>query len=221
MAAMLWLIIKYLFLFSVGAGAVMLVLYVVGGALGMVFILVSPILIGAHLLLRLCYSILHHYGFDKKGRVGWLVRATNFYYKYPDVIEGEIRDYEAMRLQNGLPPYSTWEWVQTFKDDRYAEFYQRMVSSGVIDPAATRSSTSNNSREEEPPKAKSDVTDPYTVLGVSKKASLDEIKAAYRSLMKTNHPDRVAGLDSALHQFATDRTRQIRQAFEQLSGSTS
>jgi len=218
MVAMLWLVVKYLFLFSVAAGAVMLVLYVVGGVLGIVFLLLSPILIGAHLLVRLCYSVLHYYGFDKKGRIGWLVRATNFYYKYPDVIESEIRNYESMRLQNGLPPYSTWEWVQTFKDDRYVEFYQRLVSSGVIDPGATRTSTSNKSKEDKPQK---EVPDPYTILGISNKASFDEIKAAYRSLMKVNHPDRVAGLDSALQQFATDRTRQIHQAFEQLSGSMS
>ena len=38
--------------------------------------------------------------------------------------------------------------------------------------------------------ASSAMTDPYVQLGISKKASEDEIKSAYRKLAKTNHPDK-------------------------------
>ena len=33
------------------------------------------------------------------------------------------------------------------------------------------------------------VTDPYSVLGISKDASKEEIKKAYRKKAKENHPD--------------------------------
>jgi DnaJ-class molecular chaperone len=53
--------------------------------------------------------------------------------------------------------------------------------------------------------------DPYSVLGVKKTASLDEIKAAWRSLAKALHPDRNQGDPSAHMRFA-----EIGQAYQLL-----
>jgi len=43
--------------------------------------------------------------------------------------------------------------------------------------------------------------DPYVVLGVAHSAGFDEVKAAYRQLMRENHPDTVAGVKSAPREF--------------------
>ena len=55
------------------------------------------------------------------------------------------------------------------------------------------------------------IEDPYKVLGVSRDASDDEIKRAYRRLAKEYHPDRNPG-DAA----AAKKMQQINAAYEQI-----
>jgi len=56
------------------------------------------------------------------------------------------------------------------------------------------------------------VRDPYQVLGVSRDASGDEIKAAFRRLAREHHPDRNPGDDSAKERF-----QEINAAYQLLS----
>jgi len=53
--------------------------------------------------------------------------------------------------------------------------------------------------------------DPYRTLGLAPTASLAEVKAAYRRLAKTNHPD--AGGEGSLPRFLA-----IQAAYERLAG---
>ncbi|MFK7786047.1 MAG: DnaJ domain-containing protein [Crocinitomicaceae bacterium] len=55
------------------------------------------------------------------------------------------------------------------------------------------------------------------VLGVSLNASMDEIKKAYRSLVKVHHPDKFAGESERQQKIAEERFIQIQQAYELLS----
>jgi molecular chaperone DnaJ len=57
-------------------------------------------------------------------------------------------------------------------------------------------------------------TDPYSVLGVDRKASSEEIKKAYRKLAREHHPDRNQG-DAR----AEARFKEIGEAYELLSDS--
>jgi DnaJ like chaperone protein len=73
--------------------------------------------------------------------------------------------------------------------------------------------------------AGSDATDdPHAVLGVAPDASLDEIRAAYRRLMRTHHPDLLAasGVPDDRIALATARVARINAARDRLlRGATS
>jgi len=60
--------------------------------------------------------------------------------------------------------------------------------------------------------------DDFAVLGLSSKASNDEVKRAYRRLMSQHHPDKLVakGLPSELMQLANEKTHQIRTAYERV-----
>ena len=53
---------------------------------------------------------------------------------------------------------------------------------------------------------------PYDVLGVSPNASDDEIKKAYRNLVKKYHPDRYAG-DPKAQEAAGEKLKQVNEAY--------
>ena len=61
--------------------------------------------------------------------------------------------------------------------------------------------------------------DPYEVLGVSKDASVDEIKKAYRKLAKKYHPDNY--VNNPLSNLAEEKFKEINEAYEQLTNESS
>ncbi len=56
------------------------------------------------------------------------------------------------------------------------------------------------------------MTDPYKILGVSRDASDEEIKKAYRALARKYHPDNYAGSDLA--DLAGERMKEINEAYD-------
>lgn len=54
------------------------------------------------------------------------------------------------------------------------------------------------------------------IIGVSEHASMDEIKKAYRGLVKLHHPDRFATESSEQQQLAAERFKEVQKAYEVL-----
>jgi DnaJ-domain-containing protein 1 len=53
------------------------------------------------------------------------------------------------------------------------------------------------------------------VLGVSHETTIDEVKTAYKVLVKQNHPDRVSGMADAFHRLAELQTKKINVAYRE------
>ena len=64
-----------------------------------------------------------------------------------------------------------------------------------------------------------DKADPYTVLGVSRDATDAQIKAAYRRLIRENHPDKLVaqGMPQEFIDMANEKLAKINAAYDKLS----
>lgn len=58
--------------------------------------------------------------------------------------------------------------------------------------------------------------DPYKVLGITKDATDDEVKKAYRKMAMKYHPDRVAGMSEEMQRNAAEQMKEINEAYEQI-----
>lgn len=56
----------------------------------------------------------------------------------------------------------------------------------------------------------------YKILEITKEATVDEIKSAYRKMAKKYHPDKVIHLGKEHQEGAEEKFRQVQQAYEQL-----
>jgi uncharacterized membrane protein YkvA (DUF1232 family) len=61
--------------------------------------------------------------------------------------------------------------------------------------------------------------DPYDVLQISKGASQEEIKIAYKQLAGKYHPDKVLHLGEEFQRLAEERFKEIQAAYQELSAN--
>ena len=53
----------------------------------------------------------------------------------------------------------------------------------------------------------------FTVLGVSSSATIEDVKQAYRVMIKQNHPDRVHNMSPVFKELAESETRKLNDAY--------
>ena len=56
----------------------------------------------------------------------------------------------------------------------------------------------------------------YDVLGIKDTATKDEIKKAYRTMVKKYHPDKLQHMDEVYRNGAEEKFRKVQEAYEQL-----
>ena len=61
-----------------------------------------------------------------------------------------------------------------------------------------------------------EVNGAYKILEINKFATDDEIKKAYRKMVKKYHPDKLRGLGEAHIKGAEEKFRQVQKAYEQI-----
>jgi curved DNA-binding protein CbpA len=59
----------------------------------------------------------------------------------------------------------------------------------------------------------------YTVLGVSEKASQEDVKRAWQELLKQVHPDKMGSAPDYWRKAAEDKTKEVNEAYQVLSDS--
>ncbi len=63
---------------------------------------------------------------------------------------------------------------------------------------------------------KNDTANAYKILEITKEATNNEVKKAYRKMVKKHHPDKVRHLGEEYQKGAEDKFRQIQKAYEQI-----
>ncbi len=156
-----------------------------------------------------CYSSPMFERTDPKTLMKWLILGAVVYLLLPfDLIPdllgilGRIDDVAMMALL---------AWF-------YRSHLKQFVAAGSGHEAAGRSAGTGFGQDDAAQSDDAKAFDAYKVLGVTRSASGDAIKAAYRERMKEYHPDKVAHLGEELQELALEKSQEIQRAYRQLQG---
>lgn len=99
-----------------------------------------------------------------------------------------------------------------------AQNWSRQRSQGHHDGAHDGQANNQRTHGPRPSTAVNSLGHAYSVLGLQRDASTDQIKLAYRRLLRQHHPDKLSatGASSAELKRATEKTREITAAYEHI-----
>lgn len=110
---------------------------------------------------------------------------------------------------------------KNYQQDRSYGFNDRQNNESRNQYNRNSSKKGNNGHYEQKEKYKrgkqsNETNDPYVILNVSRYATKDEIKKAYKELIKKYHPDKVAYLGEEFQKMAHKKMVNIQKAYEVL-----
>ncbi len=98
----------------------------------------------------------------------------------------------------------------------YAKANQEYRQSSRSDSRERFSSKRRASDSDSRSKQGANSKDPWSVLGIGRDASLEDIKRAYRQMAMKYHPDKMIHLGEEFKELAENRFREIQQAYQEL-----
>lgn len=114
---------------------------------------------------------------------------------------------------------------ETRRDYRYSGGWLWRTLQRLLARGTTRSKKSQQKRSHRPGKEqegdpaaeKGQIPHPFQVLGLTAEASGEEIRSAFRSLVRKYHPDKLQGADDDSLDIATRRLKELIEAYEKLN----
>jgi DnaJ like chaperone protein len=91
----------------------------------------------------------------------------------------------------------------------------KLISGKKVEPEKSEQTQEKDEFKHEYESKKSDFQAWYEVLCVSRTASMDEIQASYKSLIRQYHPDKVATLGEELRNLAEQKSKEINVAYKE------
>lgn len=110
-----------------------------------------------------------------------------------------------------------WWYFSQYKKKRYG--YKKYYQYGESPHGGTNKGRTFNEEAAGSHRSFSDEAtskDPYTVLGVGRSSSPEEIKRAYRRLAAKYHPDKVNHMGEEFRELAERRFKEIQEAYQEI-----
>ena len=110
-----------------------------------------------------------------------------------------------------------WRYFYMYRKKRYRdEYFDHKRQPSYNKNGGRQSSQKEASGSNEHYEKRRATNDPYTVLGIGRAGSPDEIKKAYRRLVKQYHPDKVLHLGEEFKELAERRFKEIQEAYSKI-----
>ena len=134
------------------------------------------------------------------------------YFFVPILIIGLIWYFIRSLSGGNKRTYTYYSWNDT-NSENFEDFFRNAggnFGGGYQDHSGYSNNNSNPFGYQE------DKSKYYSILGVSENATQDEIKRAYRNLVKEHHPDKFAN-DPAAKEYHENKLKEINEAYEKIS----